>query len=108
MNANEMLAGEGTLARAAGMVADAKVEFDQLSAGLSDRIMGAQGRWQGAGGSAFFGLHQAWTDKQKVIVAALNEFEANLRGTQSANLATDDNAMSAQNANLHRLGGIQS
>jgi uncharacterized protein YukE len=106
MTTKPMMAGEGTLARAAGMVSEARVDFDRLSATLLDRLSSAQTRWQGAGGAAFQGVARAWNDKQHTIVSALAEFEAHLRGTQASNLATDDQAMAAQNAHLHRLGGI--
>jgi uncharacterized protein YukE len=106
MTTQPMMAGEGTLARAAGMVSEAKVDLDRLSAHLLDRLSSAQTRWQGAGGSAFQGVAQAWNDKQRSIVSALTEFELHLRATQAANLATDDHAMAAQHAQLNRLGTI--
>ncbi len=76
MSAAEMGQGEGTLSKGAALVADAKVDFDRISNKLDGQIQGLRGRWQGAGGTAFFTLHQAWTEKQKVIVQALNEFES--------------------------------
>lgn len=99
--AKEMGQGEGTLTKAAGLVADAKQDFDRLSGKLDDQICGLHGKWAGAGGQAFFSLHQAWTEKQKVIVNALNEFESSLTSTEKDNLSTDD----AQSANYHRTAG---
>lgn len=99
--APEMGQGEGTLSRAAGLVAEAKADFDSLSNNLSGQISGLQGRWAGAGGSAFFALHQAWTDKQRVITTALNEFEASLTSTERDNMATDD----TQSSNYNRVAG---
>ena len=106
MSTNQMWAGEGSLGRAASTVAEARVDFDRLAAVLTDRIAGEQARWQGSGGHAFVALHQAWTDKQRTIVAALTRFEEALVGTQAANTATDDDAMSRQHVNLDRLHGI--
>lgn len=105
-SSNQMWAGEGSLGRAAATVAVAKADFDRLAAVLTDRIAGESSRWQGAGGHAFITLHQAWTDKQRTIVAALTEFEQALVRTQAANAATDDEAMGMQHANLDRLHGI--
>ena len=34
--------------------------------------------------------HQAWTEKQKVIVNALDEFAASLTATEKDNVSTDD------------------
>ncbi len=54
-----------------------------------------------AGGSAFFALQQAWTEKQKVITNALNDFEASLTSTERDNVNTDE----AQSANYNRTAG---
>ncbi|MGB0099703.1 MAG: WXG100 family type VII secretion target [Nocardioides sp.] len=99
--AGEMGQGEGTLTRAAGLVQDAKVDFDSLSKNLSGQIAGLQGKWAGAGGTAFFALHQAWTDKQRVITNALNEFEASLTSTERLNMSTDE----TQSSNFTRVAG---
>jgi WXG100 family type VII secretion target len=93
--------GERTLTRAAGLVAAAQQDFDALSSNLSSRIQGLQGRWIGAGGSAFFALHQAWTEKQGVITAALHDFEASLTSTERDNMSTDE----SQSAHYHRYAG---
>ena len=95
--APEMGQGERTLTRAAGLVADATADFDSMSRTLA----GLQGKWAGAGGSAFFALHQAWTQKQQVITNALNEFEASLTSTERDNMSTDE----SQSANYNRFAG---
>ena len=100
-SAPEMGQGERTLTRAAGLVADAKTDLDGLSRRLDAQVAGLQGRWAGAGASAFFALHQAWTEKQTVITGALHEFEASLTSTERDNLATDD----AQSAHFRRTAG---
>lgn len=102
--APEMGQGEGTLTRAAGLVTDAKADFDTLSNNLSGQIAGLQGKWAGAGGTAFFALHQAWSDKQRVITTALNEFEASLTSTERDNLNTDETQSSNYNRVAGRLG----
>lgn len=106
-NSPEMLAGNQTLTRAAGMVAGAKTDFDRLSANLSDQITGMISRWQGAGGMAFQNLHRAWQEKQTVIVNALNEFEASLVSTDRDFTTTDDTQAQASTVNIGRLDGIQ-
>ena len=82
MATNEMGMGEGTLKQAAQLVSGARTDFDRLSSDLEGQISGFKGKWAGAGGQAFFVLHQAWTDKQKMVVSALNEFENSLLGTE--------------------------
>lgn len=107
-NSNEMLAGEQVLSRAAGMVSAAKADFTRDAANLENQINGMRGRWQGAGGQAFFTLHQAWTEKQRTILSALDEFEASLRTTERDNVSTDETQQTA-NVNLAgRLDGIRS
>lgn len=100
-NASEFGQGEGTLSRAAGLVSDAKADFTTISGRLTDQIAAVQGRWGGQGATAFFVLHQAWTEKQKVIVDALDEFSASLTTTERDNVSTDD----TQGANYTKLTG---
>lgn len=103
-NSPEFGQGHGVLSRAAGMVADARTDFNSYSNTLSNQIASVQGKWGGAGATAFFTLHQAWTEKHKVIVDALNEFEDSLQVTERDNTATDDTQRSSY-ANLQgRLG----
>jgi WXG100 family type VII secretion target len=103
----EMKAGDRTLSRAAGMVNTAKGDFDKLSATLSDTILGYQSKWQGQGGKAFFGLHQAWTEKQNRIVSALYEFEQALTNTERDNISTDQAQSDNMARNHSRLDGIR-
>lgn len=104
-SAHEMGQGEGTLTRAAGLVAHARQDFDRLSSKLDGQIQGLQGRWAGAGGQAFFALHRAWTEKQQVIVSALDEFEASLTSTEKDNIRTDEAQSANYTRTLGRLGG---
>jgi WXG100 family type VII secretion target len=102
--APEMGQGEKTLTRAAGLVADAKTDFDGFSRRLDAQIAGLQGRWAGSGATAFFALHLAWTEKQAVITRALNEFEASLVSTERDNVATDDAQSALYQHAAGRLG----
>lgn len=89
-NAPEFGQGQGTLTRAAGLVSDARVDFNTISARLTDQISAVQGKWGGQGASAFFVLHQTWTEKQKIIVGALDEFAQSLTVTEKDNVSTDE------------------
>jgi uncharacterized protein YukE len=104
MSSVEMGQGQGALSAAAALVADAKGDFDRLDDELVRHIEAARARWVGAGGAAFVALGTAWADKQRTIVAALQQFEASLRATERDNLATDD-AQSAAFARQHRRLG---
>lgn len=98
--------GEQALSRAATLVADAKRDFDRLAGQLDDQISGLRGRWVGQGATSFFGLHQAWTEKQNTIVRALDEFEASLRTTERDNTTTDDTQSANYTRTAGRLGGV--
>jgi WXG100 family type VII secretion target len=103
-NSHEFGQGEGVLTHAAGMVADARADFNKISRQLTDQISQVQGRWGGQGATAFFALQQAWTEKQQVIVDALNEFEHSLGVTEHDNVSTDE-SQGTHFANLtHKLG----
>lgn len=100
-NAPEFGQGEGTLSRASGMVSDARGDFMNISSTLSGQIAEVRGKWGGQGATAFHILHDAWQEKQKVIVDALDEFSAALTGTEKDNVSTDD----AQHTSYTNLQG---
>ncbi len=103
-NAPEYGQGHGTLTRAAGLVSDARADFNSLSAKLTDQISALQGRWGGQGASAFFVLHQTWTEKQRTIVGALDEFASSLTVTERDNVATDEDQAAGMSRLTNRLG----
>src|SRR5687768_11546530 len=70
---HEMGMGAGTLGRGADLVGGARQDFDRLSAGLDHEIDQLRPRWQGAGGRAFFELKDAWNDRHRRVVAALDD-----------------------------------
>ena len=104
MATNEMGMGDGTLGKAAGLVAEARKDFDRLSGRLEGQIAALQGKWAGAGGQAFFTLHRAWTEKQTVIVRALSEFECSLVDTEKDATSTDETQATNYTRNINRLG----
>jgi WXG100 family type VII secretion target len=103
---NETSAADQALSRAAGLVATAKVDFDQRAAALNDQIAGMALRWQGQGGVAFQTLQQAWQEKQRTITNALNDFEQSLLVTDRDFTTTDDSQAQAATVNLGRLDGV--
>src|SRR3954462_9346699 len=89
-SANEKGQGEGTLSAAAGLVADAKHDFDRLNNELIHPIASPKGPSAGPGGSAFNRLGPAWQEKPTTIVTACNQFEATRSSTKKDNTSTDD------------------
>ncbi|MBF4163544.1 WXG100 family type VII secretion target [Nocardioides acrostichi] len=106
MTAMDYGQGEAVLSRAAGMVADAKVDLDLVSQRLAADVESMRAQWGGQGALAFAALGAAWNDKQRRIVAALDGFEANLRTTEKDNLATDDAQRGAMASLQSALGSL--
>lgn len=104
-NAPEYGQGAGTLKRAATLVSDARADFTTISGRLTDQIAAVQGKWGGAGASAFFTLHQAWTEKQGVIVKALDDFSNSLGVTENINTDNDQTQGSNFGRLTSKLGG---
>ena len=98
-NAPEFGQGQGTLTQAANRVAAARQDFTGYSTTMNGRLDALRSAWGGQGATAFFSLQQAWTEKQKTIVDALDDFAASLTQTERTNNATDEDRSSAM-ANL--------
>lgn len=103
-SAQVMGQGQGALSRAAGLVADARHDLDRLNTELVSHVDAARSRWTGQGGSAFTALGLAWSERQRVIVRALDGFEAALRATEHDNLTTDETQASEFGRTHQRLG----
>lgn len=104
MQAPEFGQGDGTLSRAAGLVAEARQDFTTLSQRLEGQVAAVHGQWGGRGAQAFFLLHRAWTEKQTQVVRALDDFESSLRRTEADNTDTDEAQGSSYQALVQRLG----
>ena len=102
---HEMGMGVGTLGRGADLVGAARADFDRMSAELDQEIDQLRPRWQGAGGRAFFVLKDAWHDRHRQVVAALDELATALRDTGRDVLATDEAQAAGYHHDLGRLGG---
>ena len=102
---HEMGMGAGTLGRGADLVDGARQDFDRMGAELDHEIDALRSRWQGSGGSAFFALKDAWNDRQRRVVAALDGLAAALRGTERDVTATDAAQAAGFHQDLGRLGG---
>ncbi len=97
---------EGALKRIADRVIQAKDEFGKHSSTLDGQISALKGKWEGDGGRAFMVLHQAWTEKHKVVTTALDKFHASLTETEKDNVAVDQQAGSGMNNLINKLGNL--
>jgi uncharacterized protein YukE len=86
------------------MVSEAKHDLDRLDRELVQHIDAAQALWSGQGGSAFRALGHAWSERQRTIVGALDQFEASLRSTEKDNTTTDETQSAAFARHQQRLG----
>lgn len=96
---------EGALSTAAEHTRVAKTEVIKLCGDLSMNIQGIGARWGGQGANAFHKLHQAWQEKQRTIVNALDDFAGSLETTQTDNVNTDQSQADVNAKLLGRLGG---
>lgn len=102
--AREMGQGHGALSRAAALVREAKADFDALDRRLVGHLATAESVWVGHGSAAFQALGQAWAEKQRVIVGALDQLEESLRSTERDNTVTDEQQLAAFARTQRRLG----
>ncbi|MCL2542108.1 MAG: WXG100 family type VII secretion target [Nocardioidaceae bacterium] len=98
---------KGVLSDAANYVIQAKADLEKQARTLDDQINALRGKWAGDGGNAFFILHNAWQEKHKVIVTALDKFHASLTATQKDNEQVDAQAGDFMNQLINKLGNVQ-
>ena len=96
--------GAGTLSAAAESVTRARVDVERLSATLEDQLASLHGRWSGRGGAAFVSLQRAWTDRHRVVLGALEDFDAALRTTEREVVGADEEHGGTYAALVARLG----
>jgi len=99
--AAEVSAADGAIKQGADVVARTRGELQSELSALEGKLAGIGSHWQGQGAVAFNQLMVRWRDDASKIVAALNEFEANLLSSQSSYTASDD----AQSSVFSRLSG---
>jgi len=102
--AGELSKQDQALDRGARMVSDARSELDQQLASLRGRLSGIGASWIGSGSTAFQGVMTRWDEDTRRIIAALNEFEANLRSSETTYNASDDTQAASFASLSGRLG----
>ncbi|GAA1511455.1 WXG100 family type VII secretion target [Nocardioides humi] len=95
---------EGALKRVAERVVQAKEEFGGHASTMDGQLERLRLEWQGSGGLSFNNLKQAWLEKHKVVITALDRFHASLTETEADNRAVDEQAGSEMVNLLNRLG----
>lgn len=104
-NSQEFGQGEKVLSHGAGKVTEAKADFERMARTLEGQISAV--KWGGAGAQAFTTLHQAWMEKHKVVVSALDRFAAELTATEKDNERVDQEQQGYMTNLLNKLGDVK-
>ncbi|UJP39873.1 WXG100 family type VII secretion target [Cellulomonas palmilytica] len=102
--AAEVSAADGAIKQGADVVARTRSELRSELSSLEGKLSGIGSHWQGQGAVAFNQLMVRWRDDASKIVAALDEFEQNLRTSQSTYSASDETQQSTFSRLSGRLG----
>lgn len=102
--AGEVSAADGALQRGASIVNQSKASIVAELNSIQSKLSGIGAAWGGQGSTAFQQTFQAWQEKSRRITNALDQFEQNLKDSQTAYTATDDASAQAQNKFMGRLG----
>ena len=103
--ADQFSAEEGALRTGAGHVSDARTTLNTQIADLRTKLTSLEGQWRGTGQLAFSNVITNWERDASRLTTALETFEANLTGTDTAYTETDDSAQQAMNAFNASLSG---
>lgn len=79
----------GALDRAAALVGAARTDLIGVGGRLTARLAESQSGWRGSGARSFAAFQTTWSDRHRAIVAALDGFEAALRGSEAVSQRAD-------------------
>lgn len=99
--AGEVTKQDQALTRGAQMVDAARGDLEQQLSSLRGKMSGIGAQWVGAGSTAFQNVMTRWDEDSRKIIQALNEFEQNLRASDTTYNAADD----AQSSTFGKLSG---
>lgn len=86
------------LVRGAQMVVDAKSDLDGQLSSLRGKLGSIGSQWVGSGSAAFQQVMSRWDEDSRRLLTALDEFEANLRSSESTyNVADETQSQSFMN-----------
>lgn len=102
--AGEMSKQDQALTRGAQMTQGARGDLDQQLSSLRGKLAGIGAQWQGSGSTAFQNVMQRWDESARKIITALDEFEANLKQSETTYDTTDEQQSSTFGKLSGRLG----
>ena len=95
---------EQALTRGANMVSQARGDLTGQLGALRGQISNLVTDWQGAGGAGFTNVMNRWDEDSRRIIAALDEFEANLTASEQTYNAADEEQAATYGKLSSRLG----
>ena len=102
--AGEISKQDQALSRAAQLVAEARQDLDQQCGALRGKLQGIGSQWVGAGATAFAQVMERWDTDTRKVVTALDDFEQNLKASESTYTAVDSSQQSTFQRLSSRLG----
>ncbi|MFP5336494.1 MAG: WXG100 family type VII secretion target [Actinomycetes bacterium] len=102
--AGEVSKQDQALTRGAQMVAEARSDLEQQLSALRGKLSGIGAQWRGQGSTAFQTVMTRWDENSRRIVAALNDFEANLRSSEQTYNTSDEQQASTFTNVAGRMG----
>jgi len=95
---------DGQINAGAGIVADARQELSGMLNVLRGEVSQNAASWQGTAATAFRQLMERWDSSANLLTTSLDEFEANLRGTDKNYMVMEDEAQQAMTRIQSSLG----
>lgn len=100
----QLSAAEGAILRGADTVSSTREELRGRLKTLEGQIAAMGKGWDGPAAAAFHTLMGVWTASSRQVTDALEDFEANLRGSQQKYEATDSAEADVYTSIAHSLG----
>lgn len=105
--AGEISAADGAILKGADTVASTRQTLESQIKTLEGQMLAIGGNWKGMGAIAFQQLMAAWNADATKVTRALVGLEDNLRHSQKAYDATDEEQdQTFTKVMQHRLGGV--
>lgn len=81
---------QGTLTTLAGNVRTTQTDIEGKIGQLRGQLSNLETQWIGQGGTAFTGVIQAWERTARRVTGAMENFEANLKGSEATYNESED------------------
>lgn len=83
-----------------------EADIEKLLSNITSQVKGIAGDFKGAGATAFFELYEAWALQMRSTVRSLDQFQENLRFTNTQQDDADNEAVAQANSMRAKLDGL--